>query len=378
MVTAIVERDFTFASGGPIGPGDGLEEAMASIRHLVDSGRDNVKLWASGELDSEYAARLRELAEALAIQDRVELLGPLEENEFGVRMSRSDVCLVLREPPSEELPDELLEAMSYGKPTVVLEAGAIRDLPDDAVRKTAPGAGERESLFETMAHLYDDAELRKKLRKQARAYISGNHSPPRYASRVLSLLEGRDIRSDAEAEAATAPEEPHPAGEGAAAEVEPEAWPAEAAVTAAAAAADVPLSAGTLTLAPNRLRRIRKGKAVRCYFSFDLTSLPPGVSIRSAVMHIPARGQSLRVHRISTDWTAEAAAARKPRVRPRPIHRSIRKRTRRMSVFRWDCTQLASKWLSGALCNYGLYAPGVSAVQKPWLSVEYGREGEMT
>jgi hypothetical protein len=68
------------------------------------------------------------------LEDRIEFLDPLEENEYGIRMSRSDVCLYLRDPNGDEPSDELLEMMSHGKPTVVLGAGPNLNMPDDVVR----------------------------------------------------------------------------------------------------------------------------------------------------------------------------------------------------------------------------------------------------
>ncbi|RKN85319.1 glycosyltransferase [Paenibacillus ginsengarvi] len=372
MVSAVMDRDFTFACYGTIEPGDGLESAMECIRSFVDGGYDNVRLWVGGDIDPGYREQLQAYAGALGLTDRIELLGPLEENEYGIRMSRSDVCLYLREPRSEEPTDELLEMMSYGKPTVVLGTGAHLDLPDDTVRKTDSGTGDREPLFESMFYLYKDAELRKKMRKQARAYVSVNHSATRYASRILSLIDGREDRCDVDENAAFETDAPQPAPDFAG-EAAPPVTDADPLPEVAIAEAEDNISAaGTLTLEPNRIHRVRKGKSLRCYFSFDLAALPPGATIRSAVMFIPARGTTLRVHRISRDWNEQAVSRRKPRIRPKPLYRKVRKLSKRTAVFRWDCTELACKWLTGAVSNYGVYAPAISAVQKPWLSVEYG------
>jgi hypothetical protein len=58
MVSAIMDRDFTFASCGRMEPGDGLMTALECIRQLVDGGRDDVRLWAAGECDPDYRERL--------------------------------------------------------------------------------------------------------------------------------------------------------------------------------------------------------------------------------------------------------------------------------------------------------------------------------
>ncbi|WP_176706094.1 glycosyltransferase [Paenibacillus hemerocallicola] len=377
MVSAIMDRDFTFASCGRIEPGDGLDSALDGIRRLIDSGYDDVRMWAAGECDPDYRERLLAHAEELGVSDRVELIGPLGEDEYGSRMIRSDVCLFLRKPGSGELSGDLLDMMSYGKPTVVLGAGAHLELPDDVVRKTENDTGEGKRLSDAMLHLYEDKELRKKMRKQSRAYVAANHSASRYANRVLSLIEGNEENENTEEIDGFETDVPQPVPEPAAEEAPPilDAGPEPGATGNEAEVS--PATGNALTLGPNRIRRIRKGKAVRCYFSFDLATLPPGVTIKSAVMHIPARTNAIRVHRISADWSAQAVARRKPRVRPKPIFSSVRKLSRGAAVFRWDCTQLARMWQTGAMSNHGVYAPAVSAVRKPWLSVEYGYEGDM-
>lgn len=383
MVSAIMDRDFTFSSFGKIEPGDGLDSALAGLGKLVEKGHGDVRLWAAGECDPEYRDRLLAQAEELGLKDCVEFLGPLEECDYGNRISRSDVCLYLRHPRSDELSGELLEVMSYGKPTVVLGTGIHLELPDDVVCKAAPGAFEEERLFDSMLQLYEDKELRKKMRKQARAFVAANHSVSRYTNRVLTLIEGGDgsectdmigLEPDGESFVQDSEEVydvPHivRADDGA--------YPA-AEVAAAPPAPHAPVSMQALQLGPNRFRRIRKGKAVRCYFSFDLAALPPGVTIQSAVMHIPVRGKSVRVHRISSDWNAKTVLRRKPRIRPKPMCSKIRRRATGTAVFEWDCTQLARMWQSGTVSNYGVYAPAVSAVRRPWLAVEYGGEGEET
>lgn len=377
MVSAIMDRDFTFASCGRIEPGFGFESALEGIRRLIDSGYDDVRMWAAGECDADYRERLLTQAEELGVSDRVELLGPLEEDEYGSRMIRSDVCLYLRKPGSGELSGDLLDMMAYGKPTIVLGTGAHLELPDDVVRKTEHGTGEGERLSDAMLHLYEDKELRKKMRKQSRAYVAANHSVSRYANRVLSLIEGTEENENTEEIDGMESDFPQPV-QVPAADVAPPVQGAGPVPEAAGHEAETgPTAGNALTLGPNRIRRIRSGRTVRCYFSFDLATLPPDVTIKSAVMHIPARTRSIRVHRISADWSALASARRKPRIRPKPIYSSVRKLSKGAAVFRWDCTQLARMWQTGAVSNHGVYAPAVSAVRKPWLTVEYGDEGDM-
>ncbi|TMV53027.1 glycosyltransferase [Paenibacillus mesophilus] len=382
MVSAIMDRDFTFSSFGKIEPGDGLESVLTGLGKLVERGHGDVRLCAAGECDPAYRDLLLAKAESLGLKGCVEFLGPLGEHEYGSRISRSDVCLYLHHPRSDELSGDLLDVMSYGKPTVVLGTGVHLGLPDDVVYKTVPGMGEEDRLFDSMLQLYEDKELRKKMRKQARAFVAANHSVPRYANRVLHLIEGGDERECADQIG------PDPDGEPYVQDLEevydtPHITEADDGAhhvveVAAAPPAHAPASGQVFQIGPDRFRRIRKGKAVRCYFSFDLAALPPGVTIKSAVMHIPVRGRLVRVHRISSDWNAKTVLRRKPRVRPKPMCSKVRRRAMWTSVFRWDCTQLARLWQSGAVSNYGVYAPAVSSVRRPWLAVEYGGEGEET
>ncbi|GAA3408549.1 glycosyltransferase [Paenibacillus hodogayensis] len=364
MVTALSKPEIVFACLGGVKPFSRLEQAIACMAQLVAMGW-NVRLWAAGAYGAEYGKRLRGIACAYDMTERLELPGRLEPEAYASRMSRSDICLGIGSYSGKAPGDELLDAMAYGKAAIVSAVPAHQRLPDDCVYKMRPEPDEEKELLAAMLELVRNGQLRNRMRRQARAYMSANHSAAKYMKRLNGEIRGVGCGS----------EEEDPEGEYDAEEtvVLPTArQPGNGASTALSAAASVSpvLGRTDLQLAPSKYRRVRKGRAVKCFFSFDLTGLPPNASIRSAVMHIPVRGRKLRVHRISASWNSAGKLRRLPRVRPKPMHSQTRRASKGTAVLQWDCTTLARGWQSGAVGNYGVYATAVSAMRQPWLLVE--------
>lgn len=387
MVTALTKPELVFALLGGVRPGAGAEQAIRCMAKLAAAGW-NVRLWAEGAYAPEYGKRLRDMAEAFAIADRFELTGALAPEQYARRISGTDICLQRSRQDDRGPGEGLLRALSYGKPAVVNAAPAYLDIPNDAVLKLAPGPDEETKLLEALLTLANNRQLRNRLRRRARAYVSAEYSPQQYANRIAGLIADGDGLPGPDAVGERPTGEAADAGAvldaqtGIQAEAQPEAPVSKPAATKPlpwAPAVPPPESPGDvpagepppdLELWPSQYRRVRKGKAVECYFSFDFAGLPSGATIRSAVMHIPARGRQLRVHRISAAWSPGRAPLRKPRVRPKPIHSQRRRSAKGTAVLQWDCTELARGWQSGAIGNFGLYASAVSAVRQPRLLVE--------
>lgn len=402
MVSMLTDPSITFASYGRVQPGDGLDLAIPCIAKLVAKGYRNVRLRAFVDRESKYSRTLKRLADLHGIGDRFELAGTPKQEQFDIQMGRTDVCLHLyKDNGSRAVSDKLLELMSYGKPIIVLDTESHRNLPDDAVCKLSGVSDEEEQLFQTMLSLIENKQLRNKIRRQARDYVTANHSISRYANQIVNLIGGQSYDFATSDDAAANPEYPstvsdtnehvehvaHAAHAAHAAHVEhvehvEQVKHVEHVENGDSKADHLPITGipdgadsdgaiqKEMILQPSKYRRIHKGKSVQGYFSFDFAILPPGRTIKSAIMHIPVRGKKFRVHRISASWNANKTLGSKPRIRPKPIYSHIRKSAKGTAVLKWDCTELARYWQTGALGNYGVYASTVSAARKPWLSVE--------
>lgn len=365
MVSVLTDPYFTFASYRLAERGDGLDTAIPCIAKLVEKGYSNVRLWVTGDPESEYGRYLKRLADLLGIGEQLQFVSAWNEDETYIRMSRTDVCLHLHEDNGRAAVDELLDVISHGKPAIVLDTESHRELPEDVVCKLSGAAVEEEQLFLNMLHLIENQQLRNKIRRKARAYVAENHSVSRYASRIASLIEGTDCNIVQVDEAQPDLDDGQP--------VVPNSDEIDGVVEPSNEGPPELTDSGEamekeIVLGPNQYRRIYKNRAIQGYFSFDIANLPPGLTIRSAIMHIPVRGKRLRVHRISAAW-ANKRMKRKPGIRPKPIYSCVRRSSKGTAVLQWDCTELARYWQTGAVMNYGVYASALSAARKPWLHI---------
>lgn len=362
MVQLVADRDFIFGCFGKAEPGDGLGEVIAALGRLTRDDRSQARLWIVGECAPQYGEWLLEKAAENGITERVEWIRSTDPRELEYRMSRTDACLYLQTPPPDEPDEALLGLLARGKPVIVRDGSAHAQLPEHVVMRLEAGYLGDGRLYASMQQLSRDAELCRTLRHQAREYMTSRHGVNRFTDRMLSLFSGEPAAASG-GEAVQTPE-PAPISES-----EPSILPA--------ATASEPLFAAKegVTLEPIRYRRLRGGRTSRSCFLFDLSALPDGSTIQSAVLHVPVRGRSLRLHRISSQWEVRGRYRRVPRIRPRPIFSRTRREARGATVWAWDCTELTKLWHSGELANYGVYAAAVPGVRRPWLEIKYAHEG---
>ena len=82
----------------------------------------------------------------------------------------ADIGVNLRNPTMGESSGSLMRMLSYGRPTLISDAGAYAEIPDHCAIKIADTIDEHEMLKAAIAALADDADLRLALGREAAAY----------------------------------------------------------------------------------------------------------------------------------------------------------------------------------------------------------------
>jgi len=173
-----------------IGP---LLSALARAR----GERDDIRLVLAGELRTEAQDLTSELAK-LGLEDAVHVTGWLEEARGFDALHAADVCVNLRGPSTMGASGGIFQALSLGRGVVVSDVPEQAELPDDCVRKVAPGARETEELARLFIQLRDSSAEREELECGARRFVDEechwSHVAERYAQCLESFPAHRTNR----------------------------------------------------------------------------------------------------------------------------------------------------------------------------------------
>ena len=90
------------------------------------------------------------LIRALDLPADVRVLGFTPIDDFTGYIAAADIVLNLRYPTVGETSGSLLRALGLGRPVLVSDVGAFRELPDDVCVKVPVGSGEEDLIFEAL------------------------------------------------------------------------------------------------------------------------------------------------------------------------------------------------------------------------------------
>jgi glycosyltransferase involved in cell wall biosynthesis len=138
-----------------------------------------------------YQKKLQDLIQKHGLEAVVRLLGHQPEEVLHQYLSCADVCINLRNPTMEGASASLVEALHFGRPTIVTDAGCYRDFPDHCVVKI-PATDEANHLHKALCMLLADDARRQALGRYAREHVVGNLSPTRFVRELLQFLEEAD------------------------------------------------------------------------------------------------------------------------------------------------------------------------------------------
>jgi glycosyltransferase involved in cell wall biosynthesis len=128
----LAEHGLLLLSVGTLAPRKGFHLVMEAMAELEER-RPTLRFAVVGGDGAEgaMAARLRQLASRLHVEDRVIFAGPRERGELAAWYSAADLFVLAT--AHEGCPNVVLEALACGTPVVATPAGSIPELIDPAV-----------------------------------------------------------------------------------------------------------------------------------------------------------------------------------------------------------------------------------------------------
>jgi glycosyltransferase involved in cell wall biosynthesis/SAM-dependent methyltransferase len=172
------------ANFGLITPGKGIEQALRALAAL--KADHNFHYTLVGEPNSFFDVRA--LIREQDMQDRVTITGHVPLVEFERRIAATDIALNLRERTVGETSASLCRIMAAGVPAIVFNVGAFAELPANAVVKIDQDGNATDLLEAYLRRLIEDANLRRQIGANARAYISEQHDIQQGAARYASFV----------------------------------------------------------------------------------------------------------------------------------------------------------------------------------------------
>lgn len=172
---------------GRLVPEKGVDVLLRAVAALRSSGLERpVRLQLIG--DGPLRKALQALATQLAVDDRVEFLGPQTPAQIADILHRLDVVVLpSRTTPvwKEQLGRALLEAMACGVPVIGSDSGAIPEVVGDA--GLIVPEGDAPALASALARLLASPELRRELGRRGRARAEARYSQRHLAEQTLAV-----------------------------------------------------------------------------------------------------------------------------------------------------------------------------------------------
>ncbi|MBN1953856.1 MAG: glycosyltransferase family 4 protein [Anaerolineae bacterium] len=169
---------------GYIAPVKRLEPLLAAFARLR-TAFPHARLLCVGQVVDGYDLAA---VDELGLQDVVRVTGYVPQERFLRYLSAVDVGVNLRYPTWGEASGALLRLMACGVPTLVTDAGAFSELPDDVVLKVPIGPDEVAAIEVALRALLGDAGRRSQIGRAARDFVAANCSPPEIGRRLVGFL----------------------------------------------------------------------------------------------------------------------------------------------------------------------------------------------
>ena len=119
------------------------------------------------------------------------------EDELWRLLAACDAVVSLRRPTMGETSAAAVRALSVGKPLIVSDVGAFRELPDEVAIKVPAGDGEVDALVEAMRRAAGDEEMGRAALELARTEHDVNRTADLYAAALRQAGTGVSLSLDA-------------------------------------------------------------------------------------------------------------------------------------------------------------------------------------
>jgi colanic acid/amylovoran biosynthesis glycosyltransferase len=142
--------------------------------------------------DGPLAAPLTDLIARLELGDRVRMLGPLPRDQVILHLQNSAAlaapCIVGADGNRDGLPTVLLEAMALGTPCVATDVTGLPEVVRDGDTGMLVGERRVDALADALGRLLDDAALRTRLSRSARALIERDFDIHQNCARIREIF----------------------------------------------------------------------------------------------------------------------------------------------------------------------------------------------
>jgi D-inositol-3-phosphate glycosyltransferase len=169
----------------------GVEVAIRALALLRDRAHDDVRLLILGEDsregDESEKDRLKDVAAAAGVRDRVDFLGSVAHHELPFFYSAADVCVMPSYSESFGLVG--LEAQACGRPVVGSDVTGLRSVVRDEVSGYLLGSHDPAMYAERIGRLLDNPELAQQMGRRGRL-LAQRFSWTRTADRLQGLFDG--------------------------------------------------------------------------------------------------------------------------------------------------------------------------------------------
>ncbi len=151
------EQAVVFTALGKVTPEKRIREAIRSLAAITESAPE-VRLLLAGEPVPTYDMRAE--ARRLGVEDKVLVLGYLQEDAVDDVLEASDVTLCMRWPTSRETSASWLRCLAAGKPSIVTDLVHTADVPVINPRDwTVLGAGNSDGAVSVSVEMIDEPAL---------------------------------------------------------------------------------------------------------------------------------------------------------------------------------------------------------------------------
>ena len=168
----------------------GVDVAIRALALLRDRAHDDVRLLILGEDskegDESEKSRLKEVAAAAGVRDRVDFLGSVAHHELPYFYSAADVLVMPSYSESFGLVG--LEAQACGRPVVGSDVTGLRSVIRDEVSGYLIASHDPAAYAERIGRLLDDPELAQQMGRRGRL-LAQRFSWTRTADRLQMLFD---------------------------------------------------------------------------------------------------------------------------------------------------------------------------------------------
>lgn len=183
------DRPLKLISVGSLTPEKGHDVAIRAVRHLTARGVD-VRLTIAG--DGPAATKLGSLAQRLDVDDRVSLIGQVEQRTVPGLLGEHDIFV--RASRAESFGLANVEAMAAGLPVVATGVGGIPEVVADGKTGLLVDPNDSRALADAIQVLGHDSTTRRRMGSRGRERVQERflirHMGRRYEAEFEALTEG--------------------------------------------------------------------------------------------------------------------------------------------------------------------------------------------